>query len=41
MIAGCGCSATLPANCTLTAADAGVHSFSNLILRKRGRRPSA
>jgi hypothetical protein len=28
--------ATLPADYTFTAADAGVHTFSNLILRKRG-----
>jgi adhesin/invasin len=28
--------ATLPANYTLLAADRGVHTFSGLILRKRG-----
>jgi hypothetical protein len=29
--------ATLPANYTFTAADAGVHTFVNVILRKRGK----
>jgi hypothetical protein len=28
--------ATLPANYTFTAADKGVHTFSGLVLRKRG-----
>jgi hypothetical protein len=29
--------ATLPANYTFTAADAGVHTFTNVVLRKRGK----
>jgi hypothetical protein len=29
--------ATLPANYTFTAADAGVHTFTGLVLRKRGK----
>jgi hypothetical protein len=28
--------ATLPTNCTFTAADKGVHTFTGLVLRKRG-----
>ena len=28
--------ATLPANYTFTAADKGVHTFTRLVLRKRG-----
>jgi hypothetical protein len=28
--------ATLPANYTFTAADKGVHTFSGLVLRKKG-----
>jgi adhesin/invasin len=28
--------ATLPANCTFTAANKGVHTFTGLVLRKKG-----
>src|SRR5207302_1830254 len=28
--------ATLPANYTFTAADAGVHTFTNMVMRKKG-----
>ena len=32
--------ATLPANYTFTAADKGVHTFTGLVLRKKGSRRS-